>query len=117
MDINQQIKEKIAEIQRGESGSYDPVMLSELIIDLCSLYANLTAEIAEKEHTYQAILGMALDKDTTQPFNKVELTARRTNEYFELKKLQALEKACIQIIRASNKLIRLKEHEQETSGF
>lgn len=115
--IIDQIKSKIAEIQRGESGSYDPVMLSELIIDLSALYANLTAEIADAEHTFQAILGMALDKDTLVPFNKVELTARRTNEYYELKKLQALEKGVIQLIRASNKLIKIKQHEEEVSKF
>lgn len=114
--ITQMIWDKINEIQR-EGGNYDPVILSEQIIDLSRLYANLTDKIADFEHDYQIFLGMALDKDVERPYNKVELEARRGEEYYRMKKALALEKSCIQIIRATNRFIKLKEHEQETTKY
>ena len=94
----------------------DPVTLSEKIVELSCLYANLTSHIADKEHAYQQLLGAELDKDFERPTNKIEMIARRSNEYRDLKKAQSLEKAVVQIIRASNKFIRLRENERNISG-
>lgn len=102
---------------KAEQESYDPVMLAEQIIRLSALYANLTSKIADFEYEYQAVLGAELDKDRDKAFNKVELAAKRTPQYLQYKKALALEKSVIQIIRASNKLIRIKENEQSVAKF
>jgi len=106
----------INEIEASKN-NYDPVTLSEKIIELSCLYANLTAHIADKENAYQQLLGAELDKDFEKPTNKIEMIARRSDEYRDLKKAQALEKATVQIIRASNKFIRIKENERSMSGY
>jgi hypothetical protein len=114
--ISQMIWAVINDIESSKD-NYDPVTLSEKIIKLSCLYANLTSHIADKENAYQQVLGKELDKDFETPFNKVELRAKRTNEYVELKKATALEKSVVQIIRATNKFIKIKSSEQEMSRF
>lgn len=114
--ISEMIWELINQIQANKD-NYDPVTLSEQIINLSILYANLTSHIADKEHAYQHKLGEELDKDFEKPTNKIEMIARRSDEYRDLKKAQSLEKAVIQIIRATNKFIKIKSNEQEASRF
>ena len=101
----------------ANKGKYDPVTLSEQLITLSTLYANLTEKIAEFENQYHGVVGMALDKDPKMPYNKIEKEAKRGNEYYRLRKAEALEKAVIQIIRSSNKFIRLKEQEQQITKY
>jgi tRNA G10 N-methylase Trm11 len=114
--ISQMIWSLINSIEASKN-NYDPVTLSEKIIELSCLYANLTAHIADKENAYQQLLGKELDKDFERPTNKIEMFARRSDEYRDLKKAQALEKATVQIIRAANKFIRIKESEQSISKY
>jgi hypothetical protein len=116
MTISEMIWKIINEIEASKN-NYDPVTLSEKIIELSCLYANLTAHIADKENAYQQLLGAELDKDFEKPTNKIEMIARRSDEYRDLKKAQALAMAVVQIIRASNKFIRLRENEQSINRF
>jgi hypothetical protein len=100
-----------------EQGEYDPITLSEKLIDLSRLYCGLTGKIADLEHAYQVLLGKEMDKDFDKPFNKIELRAKQTDEYYQLKKSLALEKSVITLIRASNRYIKLKENEMSTGKF
>jgi hypothetical protein len=102
---------------QSHKDSYDPVTLSEQIITLSTLYANLTKQIADFENQYHGVIGLALDKDPDKPYNKIEKEAKRGEEYYKLRKAEALEKSVIQIIRSANKYIRLKEQEQQISKF
>ena len=114
--ITSMVFDLVAEIQEKQ-GEYDPITLSEQLIDLSRLYCGLTAKIADLEHEYQTELGKEMDKDFDKPFNKVELRAKQTDSYYQLKKALALEKSVIQLIRASNRFIKLKENEQGVAKF
>jgi hypothetical protein len=114
--ISQMIWSLINSIEASKN-NYDAVTLSEHIINLSCLYANLTAHIADKENAYQRKLGEELDKNKDIPYNKIELQVKRSQEYADLKKGMALEKSVVAIIRAGNKYIRIKENEQSVSRY
>jgi hypothetical protein len=114
--ISTMIWEVINDISSNK-GNYDPATLSSQLITLSTLYANLTEKIAEFEYQYQGVVGLALDKDPDKPYNKIENECKRSEEHYRLKKAQALEKAVIQIIRSTNKFIRIKENEQSVARY
>ena len=114
--ISELIWEVINEIS-AKKGNFDPATLAEQLIILSTLYANLTEKIAEFENQYNGVIGMAIDAFPDKPQNRIENEAKRGSEYYNLKKAQALERAVIQIIRSSNKFIRIKEREQEASKY
>lgn len=114
--IQEMIWEVINDISANQH-RYDAEILSKKIVALSTLYGNLTEKIADFEHDYQVKLGIELDKNLDKPYNKVELEARRSDEYYRLKKAQALERAVIQIIRASNKYIKIKTDEHDVAKY
>jgi hypothetical protein len=115
-NIQQMIWEVVERIN-SQKGNLDPVLLSENLVELSILYGNLTQHIADLDNIYQSVIGLALDKDPSKPYNKIENECKRGDEYYKLKKALAMEKMIIQVIRASNKYLRLKEHEQEASKY
>lgn len=110
------IWDRINVIQRVQ-GEYDAETLSQEIIRLSTLYANLAVKIAEFERDYQEKLGEIMDSRPEEPFNKIELAAKRFPEYFALKKAMALEKSLIAVIRAGNRFIKIKENEQGLAKY
>ena len=53
--ISKMIWEVINDIEQGKN-NYDAITLSEQIIELSCLYANLTSHIADKENAYQQFI-------------------------------------------------------------
>lgn len=114
--IQEMIWDCINAIQKNQSDQ-DPATLAQQVIQLSTLYANLTKQIADFEHAYQTRLGDLMDLSPTEPFNKIELAAKRFDEYHKLKTATALEKSCVQIIRAVNKYIKIRQNEEEVSKY
>ena len=111
-----QINSLTEEIKQG-TDNYDAVILSEQNVNLSRLYGNLTAEIARLEHDYDELRRKKLDDDFEMPVNKLDIITRSTDEHYKLKNAQGAEKALIQLIRANNRLIRIKENEQSISKY
>jgi hypothetical protein len=111
-----QIESTTEDIKSG-TDNYDAMTLSEQNVKLSRLYGNLTSEIARLEHDYDVLRKNKLDNDFDMPVNKLDIITKSTEEYYKLKNAQGVEKALIQLIRANNRLIRIKENEQSVSRF
>lgn len=114
--ISQLIWNELNEIHK-DKGNYDPALIAEKLVNLSVLYANLTEKIAEFESQYIALVGMAQEKDPDRPYAKVEAEAKNTQEYFRLRKAQALEKALVECIRSLKKYLKVKEGELQSSNY
>lgn len=95
----------------------DAVLLAREVVNLSCLYANLTDKIADFEQAYNVKMAWIQAQDIEKPFNKVEIESKITAEYYQLKKALALERAVIQTIRSSNRLIDLKEKEMQLAKY
>lgn len=116
--MSQTIQELIWEsINNIRKNSDDPQILANLVVNLSCLYANLTDKIVDFEQAYNVRMSLIQALDMEKPYNKVEVESKITEEYYQLKKALALEKATIQAIRSSNRLIDLKEKEMAIAKY
>lgn len=116
--MNKTIQELIWEsINTIRKNSDDPQILAKSVVNLSCLYANLTDKIVDFEHAYNLKFAWIQAEDKEKPYNKIEAESKITKEYYELKKALALEKAVIQSIRSSNRLIDLKEKEMTIAKY
>lgn len=105
------------EINNIRKSGDDAQSLARLVVNLSSLYANLTDRIADFETAYCLKLAEIEKNNQEKPYNKIEMESKILLEYQQLRKAQALEKAVIQIIRSSNRLIDLKEKEMHLAKY
>ena len=114
--IQKMIWEELNEIHKNK-GNYDPSLCAEKLVNLSILYANLTEKIADFEYIYNGIIQLASDKDKERPYAKIEAEAKGSQEYYTLRKAQALEKALIECIRSLKKYLKVKTGEVESSKY
>ena len=112
--ITETIWESINEIEKKKE-NYDPAYLSEKLVDLSALYANLTQHIAELESQYFKVLNMAMEKDEKISSARAKIMANAGDEYLKFRKAQMLEKALIEEIRSIKLYIRVRQNEFEGS--
>ena len=113
--ITETIWESINEIE-AKKENYNPAYLSEKLIDISALYANLTQHIAELENQYFKVLNMAMEKEDKMSSVKAKIMANAGDEYLKFRKAQMLEKALIEEIRSIKIYIRIRQNEFSASS-
>lgn len=93
----------------------DAHQLAMYLVDISVLHASLSDKIADFEKAYTDKLGEMQDQNPGEPYNRIEMMAKRHEEYHTLRKAQALEKSVIEIIRAAKYLVKIKENEMSAS--
>lgn len=111
-NISDLIWNEINEIHEQKE-KWDAGFLSEKLVIISTLYANLTKHIADLENAYHKLLYATMQGE--EKITRAEITAKAGDEYYRLRKAQLLEKALIEEIRSIKKYIRVKEQEFEAS--
>lgn len=105
------------EINNIRKSGDDAQSLARSVVNLSCLYANLTDKIADFERAYNLKFDEIQKNNPEKPYNKIEMESKVLEEYHLLRKSQALEKAVIQTIRASNRLVDMKEKEMHLAKY
>lgn len=109
-NITELVWESINEIE-AKKDNYDPAYLSEKLVDLSALYANLTQHIADLESQYFKVLNMAMEKDDKISAARAKVMANAGDEYLKFRKAQMLEKSLIEEIRSIKIYIKIRQNE------
>jgi len=110
--ISQLIWDEINDIHASKE-KWDASYLTEKLVILSTLYANLTKHIADLENAYNKLFYIIIQEE--EKVTRAEIKAKAGDEYHRLRKAQMLEKALIEEIRSIKKYVKVKEHESETA--
>ena len=110
------MKDKINELRDElETTEIHPTRACEIAVRLSAYWANINEQLVEREMIYNRELEYFMKKYPTVASAKI--TAQATESYKNLLEYQALDKSCLNMIRALNKLVRRKELEASTSRY
>jgi hypothetical protein len=110
--ISELVWEQINEIHIQKE-KWDASYLSEKLVILSTLYANLSKHIADLENAYHKLLYVIAQEE--EKITRAEIKAKAGDEYYRLRQAQLLEKSLIEEIRSIKKYIKVREHEAESA--
>jgi len=113
--IVEQINDAIAWLHINKD-NLDPVACSEKLVEISVLKASLDSELADKEIAYNTVLNGLINTFDDQPFNKIQIRARATDEYKKLLRAKAVSGSLIEITRSIKRFQNAIRDTQQMSG-
>lgn len=92
-----------------------PDRAAEILVSLASIYGNINEQILKTEMAFNRLLNDALN--TNEKANRATIRAKTTKEYENWRIAVNSEKELLALIRSINRLLKVKETEQQSSKY
>jgi uncharacterized protein YlzI (FlbEa/FlbD family) len=108
--MNEEIKNKIIALRNEiQDGNLDPYRVSEMLVELTSLFANANEEVIDASLEYNRKL-LVISEDS-ESVAKAKLKAETTEEWRRKRQAENLKEWCVEMIRSLKYFIKSKIEE------